>query len=220
MVALPTMQHRPSTTHSIPVPRPGQAAAGHRGHQPSTSSIETLMSHSPSSADSPFPFSPVAPVESYVSANTNTTTPPSSASLQLHPPAPYPMPPPTLSYPSVPPPSLSSSLGSPVISLHMPHRDLPSPVEPLPLVGSRRPSPNLHRNSISTSERRVVESGNLHEMTRSRRGSVERGARVAETGSLIRSRAGSTASTTMGGAQTQTGDQTSVFQPSLEETLE
>jgi hypothetical protein len=153
-------------------------------------------------------------VESYVSANTNTTTPPSSASLQLHPPAPYPMPPPSLSYPSVPPPSLSSSLGSPVISLHMPNRDLPSPVEPATII--RRPSPNLHRNSVS--ERRVVESGNLHEITRSRRGSVERGARVAETGSLIRNRAGSTASATMSTAQT--GDQTSVFHPSLEETLE
>lgn len=46
-----------------------------------------------------------------------------AASPQSNPPAPYP-PPPLLCYSSVPPPSLSFSLGSPVILYHMPTRDL------------------------------------------------------------------------------------------------
>jgi hypothetical protein len=90
-----------------------------------------------------------------------------------------------LSYPSVPPPSLSSSFGSPTISYHMSHRDPSlSPIEPL----SRRDS-NARRASF---ERRVVETGSLRNLSGSRRGSIERGARIAETGTLVpRSRAGS-----------------------------
>ena len=98
-----------------------------------------------------------------------------------------------LSYPMVPPPSLSSSFGSPSTSFHqsiaypIPHsaRDhdgTPSPVESF---HSRRDSFN-RRGSF---ERRVAETGSLRSLSRgqshSRRESVERGARIAETGSLL-----------------------------------
>lgn len=119
-----------------------------------------------------------------------------------------------LSYPSVPPPSLSSSFGSPTVSLHQisngSGRDASlSPVEPL----SRRNS--NAGSSISgggtarrgSSDRRIVESGSLRSGSggassggsQSRRGSFDRGVpiggRLAESGTLGgrggRSRAGS-----------------------------
>lgn len=192
MIALPSSQFpRPSATHSMPIPRPSSQI--HRPKAAGSTPSETPQSHSPSSSESPFPFSPVlsAQLESYVSASTQVTTPPSSASLQSNHPGLYPMGPPSLSYPSVPPPSLSSSLGSPTVSYHMPHRDYPSsPVDSFSL--SRRSSAGVRRGSF---ERRVADSGSLREISGSRRGSVERGGRVAETGSLVRSRASSAAST-------------------------
>ncbi|KAJ8502627.1 hypothetical protein ONZ45_g11581 [Pleurotus djamor] len=144
----------------------------------------TPLSHS-SSSDGPFLFSPVVPNNpaSFMSNDTHLTTPPSSGSLLSNPPVAFGAGAAsrTLSYPSVPPPSLSSSFGSPSVSFHAPHDPSMSPIEPL----SRRNS-NARRGSF---DRRVVETGSLRP---SRRGSIERGARIAETGTLVpRSRASS-----------------------------
>jgi hypothetical protein len=176
--------HAPRPIHGVPIPRPPSQI-----HRPSQS-IEgnTPLSHSPSSSESPFPFSPVTNPASLVSPHTNVTSPPSSLSFNSNPAVTYGAPSRGLSYPSVPPPSLSSSFGSPTVSYHMPHRDPSlSPVEPL----SRRNS-----NARRGTDWRVAESGSLRGINRSgdtsRRGSIERGARVAETGTLVpRSRAGS-----------------------------
>ncbi|TFK72796.1 hypothetical protein BDN72DRAFT_815499 [Pluteus cervinus] len=168
----------------VPIPRrPSQI------HRPvnQTSESNTPLSHSPSSSDSPFPFSPVTSTNpaSYVSHQTAITSPPTSVSVNSNPPLAYGTPARGLTYPSVPPPSLSSSFGSPSMSTYMPHRDPSlSPVEPL----SRRNS-NARRGSFDW---RLAESGSLRGIAQSRRGSIERGARIAETGTLIpRSRAGS-----------------------------
>lgn len=115
-----------------------------------------------------------------------------------------------LSYPSVPPPSLSSSFGSPTVPLlHIPNgsgRDVSlSPIEPL----SRRSS-NAALNGGGSGiarrgslDRRIIESGSLRGASgsggsggRSRRGSFEVpiGGRLAESGTLLgRSRGGSLA---------------------------
>ncbi|KAG9218000.1 hypothetical protein CCMSSC00406_0010417 [Pleurotus cornucopiae] len=172
-------------THSVPIPRPTSQV-----HRPVVmpSGGNTPLSHSPSS-DGPFLFSPAVSTNpaSFLSNDTHATTPPSSGSLLSNPPVAFGSVSRTLSYPSVPPPSLSSSFGSPSVSFHIPHRDPSiSPIEPL----SRRNS-NARRGSL---DRRVVETGSLRTMSRSgsRRGSVERGARIAETGTLLpRSRASS-----------------------------
>ncbi|KAF4563722.1 hypothetical protein EYR36_002963 [Pleurotus pulmonarius] len=172
-------------THSVPIPRPTSQV-----HRPVAmpSGGNTPLSHSPSS-DGPFLFSPAVSTNpaSFLSNDTHATTPPSSGSLLSNPPVAFGSVSRTLSYPSVPPPSLSSSFGSPSVSFHIPHRDPSiSPIEPL----SRRNS-NARRGSL---DRRVVETGSLRTMSRSgsRRGSVERGARIAETGTLVpRSRASS-----------------------------
>ncbi|CDO70177.1 hypothetical protein BN946_scf184774.g5 [Trametes cinnabarina] len=178
---------------AVPIPRPPSQIR--RPSNIISSESTTPLSHSPSSAStSPFPFSPAtnSPFPaSYASAATNMTTPPSVA-----------VSPPTftvgggrvLSYPLVPPPSLSSSFGSPATSLHQPigiplnsrdHDGTPSPVESF---NSRRNSFN-RRGSF---ERRVAETGSLRSLSHSRRASVERGARIAETGVLVpRPRSGS-----------------------------
>ena len=115
-----------------------------------------------------------------------------------------------LSYPSVPPPSLSSSFGSPTVPLlQIPNgsgRDVSlSPIEPL----SRRNS-NAGLNAGGSGiarrgslDRRIIESGSLRGGSgsgggggRSRRGSFEVpiGGRIAESGTLLgRSRGGSLA---------------------------
>jgi hypothetical protein len=177
--------YAPHPTHGVPIPRPPSQI-----HRPmNVSGVNTPLSHSPSSSESQSPFSPITSTNpaSFLSNNTNLTSPPSSGSLNSNPPAPYGAISRVLSYPSVPPPSLSSSYGSPTVSYHMPHRDHSlSPVEPL-----NWHDPNARRGSF---DRRIAESGSLMNMshTNSRRGSVERGARVAETGTLVpRSRAGS-----------------------------
>jgi coiled-coil domain-containing protein 6 len=103
-----------------------------------------------------------------------------------------------LSYPSVPPPSLSSSFGSPTVSLlQIPNgggRDTSlSPIEPLSRRNSNAAGGSVivRRGSI---DRRIVESGSLRGSGsgsggRSRRGSFDRGVpiggRVAETGTLL-----------------------------------
>lgn len=169
-------------TDRVPIPRPSSTV-----HRPNnlTSESNTPLSHSASSSDSPFPFSPVTSTNpaSVMSNNTNLTSPPSSASLNSNPPAPYPASAQhTLSYPSVPPPSLSSSFGSPSVAYPIPHRDLP--IEPSGRRGSHRRG-NFERGSYRSYNHNQSQS-------HSRRESVERGARVAETGTLIpRSRAGS-----------------------------
>lgn len=172
------------SANGVPIPRPSS-----RIHRPTQtpSEVDTPLSHSPSS-DSQFPFSPVTSTNSasYISNNTGVTTPPSSASLNSNPPAAYPgTSAHTLSYPSVPPPSLSSSFGSPNVAYHIPHRD--SSISPAEPVGRR----STHRRG--SFERRVPDPNyRSFSQNHSRRESVERGARVAETGTLIpRSRAGS-----------------------------
>ena len=182
MYHIPSHIPRTSHTHGVPIPRLPISQA----HRPTnnTSETNTPLSHSPSSSESPFPFSPIGSTNpaSFLSSTTNITSPASSltnASTTM-----------TynnrgLSYPSVPPPSLSSSFGSPSVSFHMPHREHSlSPIEPL----SRRNS-NARRGSV---ERWV--GGGPGSGAASRRASMDRGARVAETGSLLsisRSRAGS-----------------------------
>jgi len=193
-----------------------------------SSESNTPLSHSPSSAAStesspiypfsPAPSSPSPPSHvnptSFVSVSTNMTTPPSSMSfnsMALDMGMGYESVSRTLSYPSVPPPSLSSSFGSPSVSLlQNPNgsgRDVSiSPIEPL----SRRNS-NAGLNAGTSVggrgswDRRIVESGSLRSGSgsgsggRSRRGSFDRGvpigARLAETGTLLgmggRSRGGS-----------------------------
>ncbi|RXW12114.1 hypothetical protein EST38_g13741 [Candolleomyces aberdarensis] len=137
--------------------------------------MNTPLSRSPSSvSDTPFPFSPGTGAASFQSANTNITSPPSSASFNQQNQMAIP-PGRGLTYPSVPPPSLSSSFGSPSISYHIPRDPSLSPIEPL----SRRNS-NARRGSVDRSR------------GASRRASLDFGARVAETGTLVpRSRAGS-----------------------------
>ncbi|KAF7975693.1 hypothetical protein HWV62_8809 [Athelia sp. TMB] len=150
------------STSAMAIPRPSSAIR--RPPHPSLSESTTPSESSASASDSPFPFSPSTSMhpssELSTSITTNLTTPPSSASLNSNPPAPYPGGAlHTLSYPSVPPPSLSSSLGSPTVTYPI----------------NRRGS-----------------GGYTYRGTGSRRESVERGARIAETGTLVpRSRAGS-----------------------------
>ncbi|KAL0957986.1 hypothetical protein HGRIS_000162 [Hohenbuehelia grisea] len=184
---LPT--HASRAAHGVPIPRPTP-----QSHRPivMSSSGNTPLSHSPSSSDSPFPFSPAASVNpaSFLSNDTQLTSP-SSASVASNP-GTYGTASRGLTYPSVPPPSLSSSFGSPSVSYFMSHRDRDaslSPVEPL----SRRNSNAQSRGSAGAGAR-VAETGSLRALSRShsRRGSIDRGVRVAESGTLFqRSRASS-----------------------------
>lgn len=204
MVALPTLPARPSsTTHSVPIPRP--LAASRRTQTLGASVSFTESPLSPSSVDSASASPDLSPVlsalpASYASGATHLTTPASSASLRETPPAPYGTPGAGaavmgLSYPSVPPPSLSSSLGSPVVMTHIPS-----------------PGPGPRHGHLS--ERRFSHGQG------SRRTSVERGARIAETGSLARSRAGSGASGSLPSAGANAGGEHLTFVPSLLETRE
>ncbi|EMD34710.1 hypothetical protein CERSUDRAFT_116898 [Gelatoporia subvermispora B] len=163
----------PRPIPGVPIPRPPSQV-----QRPvnDISESTTPLSHSPSSSvSSPSIFSPVgaspALPTSLASITTQMTTPPSSASFTSNPGTPFARP---LSYPSVPPPSLSSSFGSPIATR----------------------SPDSRRNSFqrrSSAERRIAESGSFRSASRgsvpsqnhSRRASVERGARVAETGQLV-----------------------------------
>jgi hypothetical protein len=154
-VVLPLGAHAVRTSPSVAIPRPPSQI-----HRPTNvvSESTTPLSHSPSSAsDSPY-LSPSLSTHP-ASFATAATTPPSSSAPRLLSVVQQP-----LSYPSVPPPSLSSSYAGP-----------DSPVE---LRGSRWRHGSIH-------ELRESRSASRHR-------SVERGARVAETGQLVpRSRAGS-----------------------------
>jgi len=135
----------------------------HRPPPNAVSGSTTPLSHSPSSASDSPRLSPSLSTQP-ASFATAATTPPSSTSAPRGTVSTTLAPQP-LSYPSVPPPSLSSSYAGP-----------DSPVE---LRGSRWRHGSLH--DLRQSSRSA-----------SRHGSVERGARVAETGQLVpRSRAGS-----------------------------
>jgi hypothetical protein len=170
--------------NGVPIPRP--ASQLYRPVHNHLSETNTPLSRSPSSADSPspFPFSPITSTNpaSYVSTNTNITSPGSSESWTIHNATIASQ---TLTYPSVPPPSLASSVGSPTVSTLGQH-GVPShsPVEPL----SRGNSMAGRRSQSRTAEPTNLRSGNPS----GSRVNVERGGRVAETGTLMpRSRAGS-----------------------------
>ncbi|KZT24161.1 hypothetical protein NEOLEDRAFT_1067957 [Neolentinus lepideus HHB14362 ss-1] len=194
LMPLPPAPPVRSLPGGVPIPRPPSQI---RRPVNNISEITTPLSRSPSSSDSPFPLSPVTSTNpaSFLTNDTSITTPPSSASLLSNPPAPYPAANHTLSYPSVPPPSLSSSYGSPIISYHRPPRDPSlSPIE----ARSRRDS-YQRRGSFERRPGHAAgdSSGSLRSISRSqsRRESVERGVRVAETGILVpRSRTSSVAS--------------------------
>lgn len=184
----------PRPPHGVPIPRPSSQI--HRPtHGPSDGN--TPLSHSPSSSESPSPFSPLTSTNpaSLVSNTTNLTTPPSSASFNYNPAIPYSSSVRNLSYPSVPPPSLSSSFGSPTIPFHLPYRDRDTSASPTTSeVVSRRSSVSNRRGSTSFERTSGLglRGGSSNGTQGSRRTSVERGARIAETGQLIpRSRAGS-----------------------------
>ncbi|CAK5272161.1 unnamed protein product [Mycena citricolor] len=166
---------RPS--NGVPIPRPASQFRRQDSHD--TSDVSTPLSHSPSSASDVFSgfsssSSANAVSASFASVNSALTSPPTSFNPNA---VTFAVPSRGLTYPSVPPPSLSSSFGSPTVSYHMQqHRDpLHSPVEP----PSRRSS--VRRGA------RVVESGSLRGTSRSlsQGRSVERGGRVAETGQLV-----------------------------------
>ncbi|OBZ77769.1 hypothetical protein A0H81_02551, partial [Grifola frondosa] len=190
ILALPNhspVQH--ARASGVPIPRPPSQI--HRPSNTISESTTPLSTHTPPRPRPP-PPSP-SPPSRYASATTTFTTPPSSSSFASNPPAFAGGPTRPLTYPSVPPPSLSSSFGSPTTSFltHSPgyQRDIPSPVDSF---ASRRNS--FHRRG--SFDRRIAESGGLLSASRgqshSRRASVERGARVAETGTLVpRDRAGS-----------------------------
>lgn len=115
------MNARPSPG-PLPIPRPPSQI--HRPPQPvPVTSTVTTSSNSPGSSlpPSPFPFSPNSAVASPM---TNLTTPASVPPLTAIPPQSLPSIN-QLTYPHVPPPSLSSSLGSPV-SMFSPVSGLPS----------------------------------------------------------------------------------------------
>jgi len=171
----------PRPIYSVPIPRPSSRI--HRPMMDQLSEASTPLSHSPaSSSESPFPLSPVP--ASFASVNTQITSPPSS-SFNSNPPLVIGTPRSSLTYPTNPPPSLSSSFGSPSAFASPRREHSSSPVNSFgrPDVVNRRPS----------FDRRFGDSSST--LTRGRSGSrkesVERGARVAETGSLIRSRRGS-----------------------------
>lgn len=170
----------PRPIYSVPIPRPSSRI--HRPMMDQLSEASTPLSHSPaSSSESPFPLSPLP--ASFASVNTQITSP-ASSSLNSNPPLAMGTPRLTLTYPTNPPPSLSSSFGSPS-AYASPRRELSSS----PVQSFGRPDVVNRRASF---DRRFGDSGSALTRGRSsRRESVERGARVAETGSLIRSRGGS-----------------------------
>lgn len=181
----------PRPPHGVPIPPSTQA---HRSvNQVSESS--TPQSHSPSSAESQYMLSP-----NFASVNTQLTTPPSSSFASpvntVNPRALS-----SLSYPLVPPSSVSSSFGSPT-AFHPPRRD--HSASPVSSFGRQ----NMNRRGSFERggyDRRM--NDNAMNGSHSRKQSVERGARVAETGSLIRGRATGPSGLTLAAGQ-QASDST------------
>ncbi|KAG8803811.1 hypothetical protein FRC17_006107 [Serendipita sp. 399] len=131
-VPVPTTQ-RP-TPGPLPIPRPPSQI-----HRPTNSEAQISLATSASSPDSstpasPFPFSPLS--SSLTSAqqtgyHTTLTTPASVPSLSSIPPTATN--PNQLTYPNVPPPSLSSSFGSPVAMFSPPDEAVGAAVSTVPL---------------------------------------------------------------------------------------
>ncbi|KAI0316081.1 hypothetical protein OF83DRAFT_1128909 [Amylostereum chailletii] len=157
----PQFHHNLVSTHAVPIPRPPSQI--HRPVHTSETTSSSLESPSLSPTTSTNPTSSLG-------ATTHVTTPPSSGSLP--PPMPAPAPRLPLSYPSVPPPSLSSSFGSPV-TYTMQH---PSHS---PVNGTGTSSPVEH-----TSRWRRGSNEPTRSISRPGRESIERGARIAETGAV------------------------------------
>ena len=219
----------------VPIPRPpSQIRRPHPNMNAPPSASTTPPSSASASLSSPSPFSPTNGTG--ISATTTFTTPPSSESPRVvafgttvnpH----------ELTYPSVPPPSLSSSFGEPISPLDMPRVQTATTAQPIPLP---RPIPRRYprnsedfdlsispsdifgygRGGLSSSPRSPLSPRASFHLARrasyervsggqssadaspmdgfsrnhSRMASLERGARVAETGRLVpRNRAGSTA---------------------------
>ncbi|KAI0341381.1 hypothetical protein BDW22DRAFT_1485384 [Trametopsis cervina] len=197
----------------VPIPRPPSQI-----HRPShtTSTADSLSTTPPSSSSaslsSQFLFSPPAASRSNA---TGITTPASGGSMASAAGGTVPRAL-ELTYPSVPPPSLSSSFGdplsivSPALSPRVqsavapvpipranprPSRDISvSPIDNYSLHNPRGPSlsprTSLHLQRRSSFERAPWASGDASVSpvrNRSRMASMERGARIAETGSLLRS---------------------------------
>ncbi|KIY45051.1 hypothetical protein FISHEDRAFT_61393 [Fistulina hepatica ATCC 64428] len=157
---------RPSP--SVPIPRPPSLT-----HRPTNNISESSTPSVSSSLASPSIFSPMDTTHtSYISNNTTFTSPQSSGSYQQHPQFST-TPSRNLTYPSVPPPSLSSSFGSPTISYHMGYAD-----------HSGDTSSVVSRRSSGARRGRVAESGSLHDISRShsqsRRESLERNGGVQQ----------------------------------------
>ena len=171
----------PRPIYSVPIPRPSSRM--HRPMMDQLSEASTPLSHSPaSSSESPFPLSPLP--ASFASVNTQITSP-GSSSLNSNPPMVIGTPRSTLTYPMNPPPSLSSSFGSPSAYASPRREHSSSPVQSLSRQDMMNRRPSFDRrfgDSSSTLARGRSES---------RKEGTEGGARVAETGSLIRSRGGS-----------------------------
>ncbi len=200
------------TTQSARVPIPRPPSQIHRPSQvPASVSISTTPPSS-GSLSSPFIFSPPS---GSMSAATNLTTPASSDSQGSFTGGPETLPRALeLTYPSVPPPSLSSSFGDPLsmespllspingsqtapapMSIPRPirrrgGRDISvSPVDTFNMAGARGPSlsprASFHLARKASFERAWANDNVSPVRNRSRVRSTERGARVAETGTLV-----------------------------------
>ncbi|KAI0790520.1 hypothetical protein C8Q75DRAFT_762277 [Abortiporus biennis] len=111
-----------STSSRVPIPRPASQIRRPQLHTNAVSMNTTPPSSASASIPSPFPFSPPAS-GTHPSGATSLTTPPSSGSLNAMAATAALMNPLELTYPSVPPPSLSSSFGEPALA---PGSDIPS----------------------------------------------------------------------------------------------
>lgn len=193
-----------TATARVPIPRPSSQI--HRpSHAPASLSPSiTPPSSSSASMSSPSIFSPAAGPSNATSA----TTPGSLGSLTLGP-ATLPRAAMELTYPSVPPPSVASSfgeppsIGSPVrlpvldtitepVAIPRPvgRRDFDPAVSPAESTVPRRPSLSPRASMRRASFERSAWNGDgsissSPVRTRSRMQSLERGARVAETGTLV-----------------------------------
>jgi hypothetical protein len=194
----PSSMTRLSSTVAIPtgVPIPRPSSRIYRPSQPSLPSPPTPTSASASGSGSQSPSPLVSPLlhrtadafasagTSYVSGGTGLTTPASAGSLHATPPDPFRVPNGNghvlgthgatgggriLSYPSVPPPSLSSSLGSPTAPFFL--RAGADPSSPAESRGAVSPQRGRERGSA-----RIAETGSL----RPRRPSAQGAAQAAE----------------------------------------
>ncbi|KAH8823614.1 hypothetical protein DL96DRAFT_1615039 [Flagelloscypha sp. PMI_526] len=197
---------RTQPTNVIPIPRPPSQI-----HRPSSSvesanpSILTSPSSSTSNSSSENPFS------SSVVPSTTMTTPASTNSLAAHAAALIPGRGTVgfgLSYPSVPPPSLSSSFGSPSVSYFTHSRFPSSGGGSSPSVSRRNSNAGMgvgftsRRGSIGAAAGTGNSSGGGRGHSLERERDRERYGRVAETGSLVRQQPAQLQASTAVGIQT------------------